>query len=434
MHPKPSTHGTQDASTPERHAHRAVYAGFKTQELNTSQSGQGGYNQLLIDLTPNQPRLSVATTTASSALNLGALRHQDDNQRLQATGHGLELTTQAQGALRAGSGLLISTERQGGSTGGGTQLDARIGRAQLEQAQELNAALTESAQKHNAKLSGEPEPKKLPIYLAQQAELDSLKANDQRSAAEGGSTGSSTIAIGGGAGTVPAWSRPSLLLDGAQGIAALTPAHLVASAGQHINLTAGQDINLLAQAQTSVAVKAGIVLYTYGQNADASRPVAQTGIQLHAASGNVVAQVQSGKAALTAQKRVDIASTTADVKMTAPNHLLLTSGGSYIKLEGGNIEIGTSGSADFWGSSKVLDGPQSGNADLKLSKAAPLERFNEAFVVKNEETGAVLAHARYRIEDAQGNLMAQGVTDQLGQTQRVHTGTAEQIKVFVLDN
>ena len=421
-------------SSLEHHAHRAVYAGFKTQELTTSQSGQGGYNQLLIDLTPNQPRLSVATTMAASALNLGALRHQNDNQRLQATGHGLELTTQAQGALRAGSGLLISTERQGGSTGGGTQLDARVAQSQLEQAQQLNATLTESAQKHNAKLSGEPEPKKLPIYLAQQAELDSLKATDQRSAAESGSTGSNAIAIGGGSGTVPAWSRPSLLLDGAQGIAALTPAHLVASAGQHLSFTAGQDINLLAQRQTSVAVKSGVVLYTYGQNADASRPVAQTGIQLHAASGNVVAQAQSGKVALTAQKRIDIASTTADVKMTAPEHLLMTSGGSYIRLEGGNIEIGTSGNADFWASSKVLTGPQSAQSDLQLSKAAPLERFNEAFVVKNEETGTALAHVHYRIEDAQGNLMVQGVTDQLGQTQRVHTGAAEQIKVFVLDN
>ena len=147
----------------------------------------------------------------------------------------------------------------------------------------------------------------------------------------------------------------------------------MASAGQHLSLTAGQDINLLAQRQTSVAVKAGVVLYTYGQNADAGRPVAQTGIQLHAASGNVVAQAQSGKDALTAQKRIDIASTTADVKMTAPNHLLLTSGGSYIKLEGANIEIGTSGNADFWGSSKVLDGPQSAGASLALPKAGPLK-------------------------------------------------------------
>ena len=355
-------------STIERHAHRPIYAGFKTQELSTSQSGQGGHNQLLLDLTPGEPRLSLETTQHKSALHLGALRHQDDNQRLQATGHGIELKTEAQGAARAGAGLLISTERQAGSTASGQQLASRGAQAQLEQASDLNQVLTESAQKHNAKLKGEPEPKQTGVYLGQQAELESLGGTDQRGAAEGGEQ-----AIGGGTGPSDAWKRPGILLSAGQGIVALSPAYLIASAGQHISLTAGQDVNLLSQRQMSFAVKAGVVVYSYGKAEDATRPVNQTGIQLHAASGNVAMQAQTGKANLTAQKRVEISSTTEDIKLTAPEHILLTAGGSYIKMEAGNIEIGTAGNADFWASLKVWSGPESAAAELTLKKPGSLK-------------------------------------------------------------
>ena len=84
---------------------------------------------------------------------------------------------------------------------------------------------------------------------------------------------------------------------------------------------------------------------------------------------------------------------------------------------------------------KIWEGPVSVSAEkVSLPKAGKLERFNEAFVVKNEETGEILPHVRYRIEDTQGNMLAQGLTDAEGRTTRVHTSKAEAIKLFILDN
>ena len=56
-------------------------------------------------ITPQQSR-----TQHASALTLGHLKHQQDNQRRQDLGHGAELITSAAGALRAGQGLLLSTD------------------------------------------------------------------------------------------------------------------------------------------------------------------------------------------------------------------------------------------------------------------------------------------------------------------------------------
>lgn len=176
--------------------------------------------------------------------------------------------------------------------------------------------------------------------------------------------------IGGGGGTIPVFGKPDLVLDGAGGIGAYTPASVVASTGNTLSFIAGQDTSLNAQRHHTVAVKDGIVLFTYGQAKDESRRVKEIGLKLHAASGKVSAQAQSAKARLNADKSVTIASTSAGITVSAPKHILLTGGGSYIRIEGGNIELGTSGAASFKAASKELAGPGSTSKSLELKTAS----------------------------------------------------------------
>jgi type VI secretion system secreted protein VgrG len=90
---------------------------------------------------------------------------------------------------------------------------------------------------------------------------------------------------------------------------------------------------------------------------------------------------------------------------------------------------------EFKGSAVELAGPGSvGAPGSNLPKPSVLERYNEAFVVKNKETGEAMAHVRYRVEDDSGKMLAEGITDALGKTQRVHTAKAQGVKVFLLDN
>ena len=417
--------GSQRHGELEGHAHTATLSGFKSQSLDTSQAGSGGHNQLVLDDTPGQGRVLAHTTQSQTWLQMGHLLQQNDNQRLARRGHGLELHTQAQGALRAASGLHISTHtRQGGtSTAQGQPINTREAQGQLQSHAELLQALSENAQTHLAKLPNEPAPDQLP---AQKALLDTLSSLKGTRASGGGGDGA---AIDGGHGRIPVTDRPDLLLSAAADISSATPAHTVLSAGQHTTVTAGQDTNLLSQRHAAWAVKDGISLFTRGEAKDGQRAVQDVGMKLHAASGNVNTQAQGGSFTLTAEKAIDLQSTAANITISAPSRIVLNGGGGYIKIEGGDIEIGTSGQASFNASMKELAGGGSASgAGPALSKAKDL--FDEQFVLVDKQSSAPLAGTPYRIENTKGDVVALGVTDEQGRTSRVSLPRAEKLTVY----
>ena len=80
-------------------------------------------------------------------------------------------------------------------------------------------------------------------------------------------------------------------------------------------------------------------------------------MRLHAASGNDGTQAQSGGITITAAKAIDIKAPPANITISAPSGLMLNGeSGGYIKINGGDIEIGTSGAAVLKASMKRLAG------------------------------------------------------------------------------
>lgn len=325
--------------------HKAVYSGIKTQAMKTSQTGTGGYNQLRFDDTPNEAKLQLTTTQHHTGLHLGHLKAGQDNRRTHNRGYGIELTTEQSGALRAGSGLLITTEAAQ------NQMSATILQGVLNQARSLTTSLTATAQNQHTKLPQEPEPKELSAAQA-------LEHTDQiLSATETGTE--PAIGIGGGDGEVPRFAEPMLAISGVDGIGMYTPKSQVWVAGAQTSLTAAQDISSLAQGHTTFAVAKGASLFTYGQAADTSRPVNETGIKLHAATGNVTLEATTGKAEFNAEAKATIASTNGSVTASAKKQFLATAGGAYLKLKGGNIELGAPGVIAFHAGQHVVTAPKS---------------------------------------------------------------------------
>lgn len=327
------------------HAHPAVLSGFKSQAMGASREGGGAYGQLVFDDSPGQSRLALQRHTqahdGAAELNLGQLRHQSDNARLQPAGFGAELKTAHSAALRAGQGLLLSADARNG--GSGSQLDSREAAAQITASHALQVALATQAGKHNAKLKDEADP----------AELHAIKQMEHSA---------EVVAAADGAGQAQAavYSAPHLQLSSPAGIAASTPADAVLAAGTTTSITAGQDINFAAQGNASTLVAGGISLFTYGKANNKTKPNQEVGLKLHAASGKLSSQSQSGATSLVADKTVTIASVTKTVAISAPRkHVLLTAQGAYIKLEGGNIEVHAPGKVEFKASKKELAGPVS---------------------------------------------------------------------------
>ncbi|QNA90909.1 type VI secretion system tip protein VgrG [Massilia sp. Dwa41.01b] len=406
------------------HAHPAVLSGIKTQGMSTSQSGTGAHNQLVFDDTAAQSRLALQSRAASQAdtaeLNLGSLRHQVDNQRLHPLGFGAELHATGSAALRAARGLLLSTDKRTGASG--SQLDSREALDQVEQSVALQSAMARTAQQHHAVLPGEKgdagaKSAPLPALGAMEGIVDVLKSAD---------TGATSV---GGKGSVAAYSEPHLQLSSPVGIVATTPADAIFTAAHTSSLSAGQDLNLAAGANSGHAVKSGISLFTYGKASAKEKPNQERGIKLHAASGKLSSQSQSGETRLTADKTITVASVNKNVTVAANKHLLLTAQGACLKLEGGNIMLHAPGKVEFKASKKELTGPADGSVS-KPSLPKAKEIYNEAFVVLDEETKQPLAHVRHRLESASG-VMVEGVTDAQGRTQRIFTSKREELTLHL---
>jgi len=337
------------------HGHAAVLSGFKSQGMGDSQSGTGAYSQLVFDDSPGQARTALQchmkAHEGTAELNLGHLVHQTDNERLQMVGFGAELKTAHSLALRAGQGMLLSTDARQGARG--SQLDSREAVSKIEESHRLQVDVANLAQKHNARLEGEAAPDELAAVKEMAHGAEVIGATD---------------------GDAIAYSEPQLQLSSPAGIVVTTPADAVISAVTTSSIVAGQEINVVAQGNSSTLVAKGISLFTYGKATNKEKPNQEVGIKLHAASGKLSSQSQSGPTRLTADKKITVASVTKSVAIAAPKkHVLLTAQGAYIKLEGGNIEVHAPGNVEFKASKKELAGPVSVSSPELAMKVSELK-------------------------------------------------------------
>jgi type VI secretion system secreted protein VgrG len=120
-------------------------------------------------------------------------------------------------------------------------------------------------------------------------------------------------------------------------------------------------------------VKSGLVFYTYGKATNTQKPNTETGIAWHAASGNVNTQSQSAATKLTADKAVEVSSTSAMVKIAAPKHILFTAAGAAIDMQPSSITLKGPGMIEFKASAKELTGPGSASASLQLPQLAKFD-------------------------------------------------------------
>ncbi|BBF86250.1 putative Vgr-related protein [Aquitalea magnusonii] len=88
-------------------------------------------------------RAELSSEHGHTQLNQGYLTHPRSNGKDQPRGEGFELRTDLSGALRAGQGLLISTEAQSGASG--KQLAREHAQRQLDAALSLSQSLGDTA-------------------------------------------------------------------------------------------------------------------------------------------------------------------------------------------------------------------------------------------------------------------------------------------------
>ncbi|ALL70549.1 VgrG protein (plasmid) [Paraburkholderia caribensis MBA4] len=334
------------AAKPQWHSN-GLLSGYRSKEY-----GGSGYNQFVMDDATGQNRLQLYSSSANSYLHLGFLIAQNGNERGSYLGSGFDLKSDAYGAVRAGQGLYITTHPAVSQP-----LDAGASRTQLVNAQSVLDAMSDASTAHQAENLKEGH--------------DALKSFTD--ATESNVTGPSSCGntAGGGTGAANAFRQPVMLFGSPSGIALSTQKSLHIASSAHTNLVSGQSTHVASGKSLIVSIAEKLSLFV--QNA---------GMKLFAAKGKVEIRAHSDNIEMTAQKSLKLLSATESIEAMAKQEVLLTSGGAYIRIKDGGIEIHAPGKIDIKGAQHSFTGPASletplpvlPQGDVKISSAYPISR------------------------------------------------------------
>jgi len=310
---------------PQWHSN-GLLSGYRSKEYSGS-----GYNEMVLDDATGQNRAKLFSSTANSQLHLGYLIDQSGNTRGSYLGSGFDLKTDSYGAVSAAQGLYVTTHPKPANS---QQLDVHEAQQQLINSESAMEALSQASQQHQAE--------------GLSAGHDALKTftDATQSSVQGSQSGGRTA--GGGTGSANAFKAPVMLVASPSGLALATQQSAHIASDQQTNLVSGQSTFIASGKSLVASVAEKISLFA--QNA---------GMKLFAAKGKVEVQAQSDNIELTAQKAVKVLSATENIEAAAKQEILLTSGGAYIRIKGGNIEIHAPGKIDIKGSQHSFNGPTS---------------------------------------------------------------------------
>ncbi len=353
------------------HRNAAAMWGMRTKEF-----GGSGYNQLLFDDTDAQGRVQLRSTYAGSELTLGHLIHAADNYRGSLRGQGAELRTDAYGAVRGGSGLLVSSYAVAHSaTSRDPAGDNAPGIALMKQAVTIGETFSKAAVTHKtvalassigstkagaSALCGKEAP--LAAMLSAVSGMVS-GANLDAARADAGARNTTPAD-----GALPHAADPVIALSAKAGLGVTAGAAVQLSNGEAVTLMSGADTQFVSGGQ--MRVHAGQALGVLG---GAVAPGENgLGAQIVAAKGSIDVQAQADVLAIQARDEVAVISASAFAEFAAAKRISLsTAGGANITIEGGNITVQCPGKMTVKAGKKRFSGPE--RLDYPLAAAPRAE-------------------------------------------------------------
>ncbi|MGK5110357.1 type VI secretion system tip protein VgrG, partial [Enterobacter roggenkampii] len=243
-------------------------------------------NKLRMEDQRGEEHIKLATEYGKTQLNSGHLV----DAKGQPRGQGAELRTDEHGVIRAGKGLFASADAQPKAQGEALDMSAALQEIDRlnQQLQQLEIA-AEQAQALKADVDSQ-------IQMFEQR----LKPLNE-----------------------------ALLMSAPEGMALTSGEHLQMAATKNVALNAGGDIS--TGVMGSMTALAGEKLGLF----------ARTGqLSLKASEGPVEVQAQNASLRLFAEKKLTMSSA-SDITFAGKKRITLIGGGSYLRLEAGKIEYGT---------------------------------------------------------------------------------------------
>ncbi|HIB5188267.1 TPA: type VI secretion system Vgr family protein [Escherichia coli] len=328
-------------------------------------------NKLRMEDKRGEEHIKISTEFGGKTqLNLG----HNVNASRKLRGEGAELRTDDWISIRGGKGIFISADMQPQAQG--KMLDMNEAIRQLEQALSLARSMAKAATAANA-TQGD---------ISCQQRLNSSLTD---------------------------LTAPGMLLHAPDGIGMVSARALrIASGSESVGIMSGDNTDISAGQSFTVVAEGAVSLLSRNQ-----------GMQLLAAKGRVNIQAQSDDLSMSSQQNLDIQSSEGKVTVSANQELILACGGAYIKLSGGNIELGCPGQILLKSTNMQKMGPTS----LDIASVEMPRGFGGGFIL-TDEAGVPQPSTPYRLTTAEGDIL-QGITDENGKTAPVNTSIPSVVKV-----
>ncbi|MEG7465387.1 type VI secretion system tip protein VgrG [Enterobacter hormaechei] len=283
-------------------------------------------NKIRLDDERGKEHIKVSTEYGGkSQLNLGHLVDSEKQQR----GEGFELRTDSWGAIRAQKGIFISADGQAKAQGQVLEMEPALAR--------LSAALVE---------------------------MESLAACAQQAQALAADVGRQQKLL---KQKIEQLHEEVILGSAPKGMALVSGEDMQLSASDNMTLTAGKQLDVGAQNDFTLAAGKQLSLYS------------REGAKLFSSQNDIDIQAQGGNITTWSTQDTHVSSGRKMV-ITAQDELTLICGGGYIKINGGNVEIGGPGKLLIknTGIRKAGTGSMQG-----VMKSFEPSTFDEKFVIRN---------------------------------------------------
>ncbi|MDC5535943.1 type VI secretion system tip protein VgrG [Acinetobacter baumannii] len=358
-------------------------SGIRSEEVDGK-----GFNQLRFDDTTGQISAQLQSSHAASQLNLGNLSHPKDKAESDGRGEGFELRTDQWGAVRAGSGLLVSTHKQDQAQG--VHLDASEAKQQIEGGLNNAKALSEVAKNQQTD----------PLEMLENLKtfIEQIEEKDQDKAA--------------------AFKQALMILTAPNSIALASNEDIHLSADGQLNQTAGDSINLSTQKNLIAHAQNKISLFA-----------AQQGARLYAGKGKVEIQAQGDGADLIARKAVQVISTEDKIEATAAKEIVLTAGGSQVKITGSGIFMTTSGKFEVKAGQHLFMGGGSVNANVPALPDLRIKTEHRNFQAIDSSKNEPLEGIPYSILNKRTGIKSYGFTNEKGMTKTIKSAENDELVV-----
>lgn len=425
----PHWHGASADSAGQRNS--AAQSGMRSKEF-----GGNGYNQLLFDDTDQQGRTGLKSTQAATELTLGHMLHSADNFRGSFRGLGAELRTDAYGAVRAGTGLLISTfagthgAQERDPAGDNAPAMAHMKQAMLLAQTFSTAAVTHQSVALAGQVGGNKvnastiDPKAAPVKALYTATAGMLNR----------SSISSAKAEARGKPVAPGDEKLPHSNDAIIAIAAKAGIGFVAGQDQQLanreiaSLMSGQDTQLMSGGQArihsgqAIGVLGGVV----------AAGVSNVGLQFIAAKNSIDLQAQADGFTIQARDQADVISANAHIDWAAAKSISLsTAGGANITISGGNITVQCPGKITIKAGTKSFVGPEHAEYPLPY---LPVANQKDAYSNRLDAHDLFMQHlfgaVTYAVKLPSGRIM-KGVLDEHGRSTQIYASANEEIEILV---